>query len=113
MSAGPEFMRSIMAKQGLPRKVWALWSDWKLELVSSYQFGGSLPCAGVCCTVGKQKAHGKEGLRKRIRLPRGVSVRWRCGGTRTQSAFKNDVFDNRASKMGFQCYKRTSGKAPE
>lgn len=77
MSAGPEFKRSVMIKQGLPRKVGALWSDWKLKLVSSHQFGGSLPCAGMCCTVGKQKAHGKEGLRKMTSLPKGGSVRQR------------------------------------
>jgi hypothetical protein len=35
-------MRPVMAKHGLLRQVGALWSDWKLKLVSFHPFGDSL-----------------------------------------------------------------------
>lgn len=62
MSAGLEFIRSVIAKHGLLRMVGTLWCDLKPKLVSFHQFGGS-PYPELVCAVlqGNNKAVWKRG----------------------------------------------------
>lgn len=78
------------------RKVGALWSDWKLKLVSLHPFGDSL---GLVCVLlwGKSKPTGKGGWGRRPVSTQGVVPVW----PGPKVVFRMMFFDKGASKVGF------------